>query len=129
MNINKFDALFIFAGIASFSMMADRANIAENVEILSPVLQAIILATSGIIIASFIVFASAIDRKCTEDYLYQIISNAGLVGVATCLLGNMFWLVAMAIWDLPDLTGQNLAGLTLLAWVIGYYWFRFRGLT
>jgi len=128
MNTGKFDILFILVGLASLTMMADDANIVDNAVNLSPLLQAMILAISAIIIASFIVLASAIDRKCSEDYLYQIMANAGLVGTVTCLLANLFWLFAMAIWKLPDLTGQNLAGITLLAWVIGYYWFRYRGL-
>ena len=128
MNTGKFDIFFIFPGLASLPMMADGPSKSEPLIALSPVPQVLILALIGSLIASFIVFASAIDRKCTEDYLYQIIANASLVGVATAMLVNMFWLLGVAIWGLPELSGQNMAGITLFGWIVGYYWFRFRGI-
>lgn len=129
MNTGKFDIFFIFPGLASLPMMADGPGLSEPLITLSPIPQVIILALLGSLIASFIVFASAIDRKCTEDYLYQIISNASLVGVATAMLINMFWLLATSIWGITELSGQNMAGVTLFGWIVGYYWFRFRGIT
>ncbi len=127
MNTGKFDILFILAGVASLPMMADGPSKIEPLITLTPLPQGLILAFIGSLVASFVVFASAIDRKCTEDYLYQIISNASLVGIATALLINMFWLLASSIWGLHELSGQNMAGITLFGFIVGYYWFRFRG--
>lgn len=128
MNVGRLDILFIFGGIASMPMMADTPNKSEPLITFSSGPQVMILTLIGSLIASFIVFASAIDRKCTEDYLYQIISNASLVGVATALLINMVWLLGSSIWGLPELSGQNMAGITLFGFIIGYFWFRFRGI-
>ncbi len=129
MNVGRLDILFICGSIASLVMMADGPSKSEPLIILSPVPQVMILALIGSLMASFIVFVSAIDRKCTEDYLHQIISNASLVGISTALLINVVWLLGSSIWGLPELSGQNMAGITLFGFIIGYFWFRIRGIT
>lgn len=87
------------------------------------VLTAMALATSIVVAA-----ASAIDRRCTEEYVFQIMANAALVALAATMLVHLGWIIAKKMIGLPELDSDNIIGITVIAWVVGYYWFRVRGI-
>ena len=123
----KLDLLFILPAIVSIRMIADTPNKANAAFTLDPVMQGIMLVAGTILIGFLILLGSDLDRRFTEDYLFQMLANAALIAVGTTALINMFWLGAMQFYQLPELTAQNITGVMVLAFFLGYYLFRFRG--
>jgi len=91
--------------------------------------QAALVAPATLIIAIVIAIAAAIDRRCNEEYLFQILANAALVGVAASMIIHLFWVIGIKAFNWPDLAAENMVGVTTLAWISGYYWFRLRGIS
>ena len=75
-----------------------------------------------------VAIASAIDRRCSEEYLYQIMANSALVGVASTMLVHLCWVIGIKMFDLPDLSAENMVGVSMLALILSYYWFRLKGI-
>ncbi len=82
-----------------------------------------------IIMASYAVWGARLDRRCAEDYVFQLITNAALIAVITSLMSH-------AIWDmsflnergLPKPTSGDMIGVMILSWAMGYTFYRLRGL-
>ncbi|MEZ5708065.1 MAG: hypothetical protein R3E02_01610 [Blastomonas sp.] len=73
--------------------------------------------------------AAKIDRRCSDDYGFQLMANAAVVGVVATLFISLIWdmdfVAALGIAP-PD--GRALNGVLLLSWASGYAIYRFRGL-
>ena len=91
--------------------------------------QAAILVPITLVLSILVAIASAIDRRSSEDYLFQIMANSALVGVASSMLVHLCWVIGIKIFDLPDLSAENMVGVTMLALILSYYWFRFKGIS
>jgi len=124
MSPRKLDLLFILPAIVSIRMIADTPDTANSAYTLAPLIQGIILVAGTILIGFLMLASSDLDRRFTEDYLFQMLANAALIAVGTTALINMFWLGAMQFYQLPELTAQNITGVMTLAFFLGYYWFR-----
>ncbi len=122
------DKVLILPAIASIMMIADTANDTASFSDGSPALVVAIIAAT-VVFALLAIVATKIDRRCAEDYAYQIVANAALIGLTTTVLINMVWLFALTFGSgLPTPSGQMMTGILTLSWCIGYYWYRFRGL-
>ena len=87
-----------------------------------------ILAGLTVVASVLVAVASAIDRRCTEEYLFQVLANAALVSMAATMLVNLAWVIAKKALGLPELDSDNIVGILTLGWVISYYWFRLKGI-
>ncbi len=81
-----------------------------------------------IIMASYAVWGAKLDRRCAEDYVFQLVTNAALIAVITSIMSH-------AIWDmsflnergLPKPTSGDMLGVMILSWAMGYGFYRIKG--
>jgi hypothetical protein len=124
----KLDVVLIVPLIATLMMVGDEPARESVTWGLSPFAQAATLGVATALLALFVVKATSLDRRCSEEYIFQVMANAALVALGTMALFNLFWLIAMKFYPLPELAGTNMVGITILAWILSYYWYRFRGM-
>lgn len=87
---------------------------------------AVILTT---IIAAYAVWGAKMDRKCAEDYIFQLITNAAVIAVFTTLTSHAIWNFSLFNEaGLPKPTSGDMVGVMLLSWAMGYGFYRIRGL-
>lgn len=128
MSISRLDWFVILPIIAALAMIGEVDPPRETVLAVAPWIQ---LATVGglcVLVSLAVAAASAIDRRCSEDYLFQIMANAALVAFATMMLVHLVWVIGVKTLNLPDPSGENIIGVATLAWALSYYWFRARGI-
>jgi len=128
MGINRLDWFLILPLGASAAMAAEIDPPRETVLAIAPWEQAAILVPMTLLVGVIIAILTALDRRCSEDYLFQIMANAALVGVAVSMVIHLIWLIGTKAYGLPDLSAENMVGVTTLAWIISYYWFRLKGI-
>jgi len=82
---------------------------------------------SGAIVVCAVVAAlgSRFDRKVIEDYYYQIIAHAAIIGAITTIF-------VIGIFDvfndrLPPLEASDVLFVLMGGWAIGYVYYRWRG--
>ncbi|WP_438730758.1 hypothetical protein ACR9YC_05115 [Parasphingorhabdus sp. DH2-15] len=99
-------------------------------DIANPLASSLALIIGVPIISFGLVIASNLDRRCTEDYTFQLMANAAQVAVITMLALNL-----LSSFDfLNELTGlrelqkDDMIGITLVSWATAYFIFRQRGL-
>jgi hypothetical protein len=90
---------------------------------------AFLLAAPAVLGILFAILSRA-DRRCADDFAFQLLASGAMVGMLTMILFNAFW----ALDFLPDafgvrgLRGQDMLAAGLLGWAFGYFTFRLRGL-
>lgn len=124
----KLDLVLIVPLIAALMMIGDEPREQSVAMTISPWMQAGGLGIVTAILVLFVAKASSLDRRCGEEYVFHVMANAAFVALGTMALLNMAWLITAKFYPLHELTGQNMAGVTILAWILGYYWYRMRGL-
>ncbi|WP_305096081.1 hypothetical protein [Croceibacterium aestuarii] len=88
------------------------------------------IALGAALLAWLLASRSRLDRRCSEDYLYQLLATGAMVGMFTMLLASVPWALDF-IRDavgLRDLRGNDMLAIGLLGWGVGYFTFRIRGL-
>lgn len=94
-----------------------------------PWLSLIILAIAVPLIAIALALGSAVDRRCSEDYVFQLIASASLVSVTTALFAYVIWdIAAKFLTYLRPAYGDDFVGLLIIGWAVGWFVFRIRGL-
>lgn len=129
MGINRLDWFLVLPLLASTAMIAEIDPPRESVLAISQWDQAGILVPITLVVSLLIAIGSALDRRCTEEYLFQLMANAALVGVAASMLVNLAWVIGVKVYDLPDMAAENMVGVTMFSLITAYYWFRFRGIS
>lgn len=124
----RLDWLLALPLIAGITMIAETGNARETAVDIGPWAQGAALLILGVIISLGVAAMSAIDRRCSEEYVFQVMANAALVAFASTALINMIWAMAALAFNLPQTSGQNITGVLMISWVLGYYWFRWRGI-
>lgn len=98
--------------------------------IADPLTSAIVLIIAIPIFTIFMVFLSKFDRRCAEDYTFQLMANAALVTVTTVL----FFTLITRFDALNDLTGlrilqgDDFMAIIMVSWSAAYFIFQRRGL-
>ena len=77
-------------------------------------------------LALFATFGAALDRRKLDDYYYQLMANGAIIDAVTTLFTNMIWGMLDDVF--PALSGDELAGVLIGSWSLGYFFYRFRGL-
>ena len=130
------NGMFVLFTIGGVFLLADNgldptplAGMSEALDAGRPWLSVAILAPAVAVIAFLLTLGSEIDRRCAEDYVYQIVANAALVAVTTTLLSYFAWALSagLGIGLRPPLSDDFVA-LLLLSWATGWFTIRARGL-
>ncbi len=129
MKISRLDWFLVLPLLASTVMIAEIDPPRMSAINLTQWEQAGILVPITLIVSLLVAIGAAIDRRCSEEYLFQIMANAALVGVAASMFVHMFWIIGTKVFDLPDMSAENVVGVTMLALILSYYWFRFKGIS
>ncbi|EAQ28665.1 hypothetical protein NAP1_13738 [Erythrobacter sp. NAP1] len=128
MTVNRLDKFLVLPLIASLVMIAEIDAPMEQAIKLSSLIKGVALGGATLAMALIVAAATAIDRRCSEDYIFQILANAALVALTATMMINLFWVLGEKVVGLPELASDNILGVVTLSWVISYYWFRVRGI-
>ena len=128
MTIGRLDWFLVLPLAASALMIAEIDPPRESFITVAQWEQAAILVPITLVLSVMVAVASAIDRRCSKEYLYQIMANSALVGVASTMLVHLCWVIGIKMFDLPDLSAENMVGVSMLALILSYYWFRLKGI-
>ncbi len=118
-------ALLLLFGIGVVAL----SHPGTNDSVVSPVpLFPRLLLLIGIVfsLALLATFGAALDRRKLDDYYYQLMANGAIIAVVTTLLTNMIWGMLDDVF--PAMSGDELAGVLIGSWSLGYFFYRFRGL-
>jgi len=86
-----------------------------------------VLATA--ILSLLATWGANMDRRCGEDYVFQLIANAAVVAVITTMFVHLVWdMNFLNEMGLPKPASGDIVGVMMLSWAFGYYFYRFRGL-
>lgn len=86
---------------------------------------AIILTT---IMAAYAVWGAKLDRRCADDYVFQLVTNAALIAIITTIMSHAIWdLSFLNERGLPKPTTGDMLGVMILSWAMGYGFYRMKG--
>ena len=129
---NTINVIMIMLFIVGIIMLVDNSfdEIKPITATTNPGLSAIALGLGVPILSFVVVLLSHFDRRCTEDYTFQLMANAALVAVTTLLLFNLITSLDFLrnLTGLRELHGDDLVGITMLSWATAYFVFQRRGL-
>mgnify|MGYP000560229377 CR=1 FL=1 len=81
------------------------------------------------ILAVILAVGSAADRKCADDFAYQLLATSAMIGMFTIIGTNAIWAIDFlrdAI-GIRDLRGPDMMAIGLVGWGVSYLAFRIRG--
>lgn len=90
---------------------------------------ALLLAVPAIL-AVILAIGSSADRRCADDYAYQLLATGAMVGMFAIIGANAIWAID-ALRDaigIRDLRGPDMMAIGMIGWFFGYLTFRVRGL-
>ena len=132
MNIStKFaDTCFVILAIAGVTLIFKEDSSAQlAIEAWNPWVETVGAIILTALMAMWAVYGTKLDRRCADDYTFQIVSNAALVAVVTALFSHAIWDFSLLNEQgLPKPTSGDMVGVMILSWAMGYGFYRFRGL-
>ena len=126
----KMDCIFALLLIASFVGLISEGfdstpAIAEVDEpwLLGAILIGVVLSLS-LLIARF----ADVDRHCSEEYSFQLVTNAAVVGVVVTMIANIVlsFDFLMGRW-FEQPSADHLMSILMGSWATGYFIYRIRG--
>lgn len=69
---------------------------------------------------------SALDRRHTDDYHFQILSNAAVTAIIAAIFVNLVWSVVHPV--LGSMSVELFIAIILFCWGLAYFFYRWRGL-
>ncbi|WP_164116730.1 hypothetical protein [Sphingorhabdus sp. Alg239-R122] len=126
----KLDILFAFLAPVSIFLFADGPP--KNAEI-PPVFGQYVMAAIGIgatLLFSLIATKAAdLDRRCAEEYAFQMLANAAVIAVITTMFTHVIWdMSVLNDMGLPKPSSGQIIGVLVLSWAAGYAIYRIRGI-
>ncbi|QIQ87366.1 hypothetical protein [Erythrobacter sp.] len=128
MPLRRLDWFLVLPLIAGLALVAEIDPPDDPAITLGPFIKGAVIALVALLVSLAVAAASAIDRRCTEEYAFQIMANAALVAVAATMLTHAGWIIAGKFVGLPALESDNVVGVMVIGWIASYYWFRLRGI-
>lgn len=122
------DWFLILPFLAGLAMVAEIDPVREAALPLGPWAKGALLTALALVVSLIVAGVSAVDRRCTEEYAFQMMANAALVAMAATMLVHAGWLIAAKAMSLAALESDNIVGIMVIGWVTAYYWFRQRGI-
>ena len=90
----------------------------------------VLLLVGSLALGWLLAVGTSADRRCSEDYAFQLLASGALVGMLATILASVVW----ALDFLPEalglrgMRGQDQMAIGMIAWAVGYFTFRIRGL-
>ncbi|MEO0441922.1 MAG: hypothetical protein AAF067_13750 [Pseudomonadota bacterium] len=78
-----------------------------------------------VVIGFFSTIVAKLDRRKTDDYHFQIMANSAIIANITAIFVSLAW--SLAEPQLGTMSIQILIAILLLAWGLGYFFYRWRG--
>jgi hypothetical protein len=125
---NLIAAVMLLAGIAILVNGSVLSELAIRQSTSSVRDIALLLAIPAVVAVVFGVGTSA-DRRCADDYAYQLLATSAMVGMFTMIGVSALWaldFLADAI-AIRGLRGQDTMAIGMVGWGVGYFAFRIRG--
>jgi len=128
--VGKLDVLFALLALAAAFVLVRPSDLPDPIAVPLPqlVIGSIAIGTT-LVLALVAAIGARIDRRCAEDYAFQLMANAAVIAVTTTMMVNILWSVRrIAEFGIAPPTGDQTVGVMLLAWSAGYAIYRVRGL-
>lgn len=130
--IGTINAMFVLLLVAGVFLLSEGGFDPPDAPVpdAQPLSSLLILVLAIPPVAVLLTIATRWDKKCAEDYVYQLMANAAMVGVTTTLCVSVLWDLANALGvpGLRDPVAGDMIGVLLLGFGTGYFAFRVRGL-
>jgi len=130
MSAGKVDIVMLVLVVAGVTLLfsgPDKA--AAYVVQVSAAVKAGVAVLATAIIALLATWGADMDRRCGEDYVFQLIANAAVVAVITTMFVHLVWdMNFLNGLGLPKPASSDIIGVMMLSWAFGYYFYRARGL-
>ncbi|MEL7453956.1 MAG: hypothetical protein AAGJ50_11365, partial [Pseudomonadota bacterium] len=91
----------------------------------SPEIIAVTTIGFTVVIGLFATVVAKFDRRKTDDYHFQIMANSAIIANITAIFVSLAW--SLAEPQLGTMSIQILIAILLLAWGLGYFFYRWRG--
>lgn len=129
LSIRLVDILFAVIGTAGVYTIFKEPKSAEIiVNNWNPWLETGLAIVLTSIMALYAVWGAKFDRRCAEDYVFQLVTNAALIAVITAMMSHAIWDFSMLNErGLPKPTSGDIMGVLMLSWAMGYGFYRARG--
>lgn len=131
MNI-LFSFLLIF-GIVSLIVDLQDAPELERIiaaaESANPWLAFAILLPTTLLISLLFSIGTKLDRRCSEDYAFQVMATAALAALPTVLFAHLVWqILAKMNLGAPMPMGSDMVSLMLISWAAAWFTLSIKGL-
>jgi len=125
---NLIAAVVLLAGIAILvnGSLLPELEIAPSA---SPARDIALLLAIPAVLAVIIGVGSSADRRCADDFAYQLLATSAMIGMFTMIGANAFWaldFVGDAI-GIRGLRGPDMMAIGMVGWGVSYLAFRVRG--
>ncbi|MEO1044592.1 MAG: hypothetical protein AAFX04_04050 [Pseudomonadota bacterium] len=132
-NLNVMFVLLMVIGIVSLiSDLGDTPDverIAANAEAVQPVIAAAILIPVIAIFAVIFSIGTGIDRRCSEDYAFQLMATAALATLPTILFSHAAWMLLAKFGPgIPVPMGNDIIALLMIGFSSAWFTLRVKGL-
>ncbi|MEM1050878.1 MAG: hypothetical protein AAGI28_02170 [Pseudomonadota bacterium] len=128
LNIRWLDWFFVLPVLAGITLVAEIDPPRDVKLVINGWVQGGMLLSATLLISLMVAITAAIDRRCSEEYAFQILANAALVAFASTMFVNLLWGIGAKVFELPEISAENLVGVMTLSLVFSYYWFRVKGI-
>lgn len=124
--------LMVFLFCVGIVMLVDTSfdDVEQIAAVTNPLLSAIGLILAIPVISIVMVFLSKFDRRCTEDYTFQLMANAALIAVVTMLFFHMLstFDALNTLTGLRELQRDDFMAITIMSWSAAYFIYQRKGL-
>ena len=89
-----------------------------------------VLLALPLILAVLLALSSKADRRCADDYGYQLLAAGAMVGMFTMMIASVVWSLDFLSDEVGvrGMRGQDQMAVGLIGWGVAYFTFRTRGL-
>jgi hypothetical protein len=89
-----------------------------------------VLLLLPLILAVILAYASKADRRCSDDFGYQLLAAGAMVGMFTMMIASVVWSLDFLSDEIGirGMRGQDQMAVGMIGWGVAYFTFRIRGL-
>ena len=129
-SVGKLDILMLVMVAAGVTLLFDGPDKATtHVVTISIAAKAGLALLATALTALLATWGADMDRRCAEDYAFQLIANAAVIAVITTMFVHLIWdMNFLNEMGLPKPASGDIIGVMMLSWAFGYYFYRARGL-
>lgn len=82
------------------------------------------------VLGGLLAVGSKADRRCADDFAFQLLASGAVIGMFTMVVFNAFWALDFLphAFGIRGMRGQDMMATGLIGWAAGYFTFRVKGL-